>query len=170
MQPKRMNQYPQLNISHPPICDPLFYCSRALLKKKRYFNMLHEWVVKYFERPYAKNEYPAGWESDFIPGKTLFIPAIDKERFRMNENLLQKKEQDITKATYEYCQEIARRIGYDDELILDAPQRYVAAASIMWPVVRPTYPSGRIIHSLFYSIADYKSRNAFLHKYLMKCI
>jgi hypothetical protein len=49
------------------------------------------------------------------------------------------------------CLRTAVRILYDEEVILDEDPRVIAAASMHPMLRRPVHPTGRIIHSLYYS-------------------
>ena len=50
-----------------------------------------------------------------------------------------------------YCQFLAERVMCNDEVLLDSPLRYIAAASELPIARRPLFPYGRIVMSLYYS-------------------
>ncbi len=61
---------------------------------------------------------------------------------------------DVVEHIDEYCQRLSVSMFYDDALQMDAPLRYIAAASILEPMERPAYPHGRVLLSLAYSSAS----------------
>jgi hypothetical protein len=52
--------------------------------------------------------------------------------------------------SYRTCQNLANRINEGEVILEGSRLRDIAAASLLEPLRRPRYPSGRIIHSLYY--------------------
>ena len=57
----------------------------------------------------------------------------------------------------QYCCYLAERLLFNDEVLLDAPLRYIAAAAELPLLGRPVYCSGRILLSLYYAKNDHDS-------------
>jgi len=63
-----------------------------------------------------------------------------------------------------YCQYLAERLMFNDELVLDAPVKYIAAAAELPVASRPVHPSGRVQLSLYYSQANADKWEALFRK------
>lgn len=114
--------------------DPKFFLAKALMSDKGKLLMQ---LYNWAEEHYDN--------LTFIPKKYSKKPEI---RYRVTE----------------YCQVLAERLALNDELVLDAPLKYIAAASVLSPVSRPAYPVGRILLSLSYSSGDRNNFEEFIKK------
>ena len=104
---------------------PTFYIIKALLSDKKHIRSLINWANKHFG-------------DDF-----LFFPYKDD---KSDIELVYE-----SKKIYNKCKKIAENLLYDQHLILYEKPKNIAAASVLKPIKRPVYPSGRILHSIYYS-------------------
>lgn len=110
------------------LMTPLFYLIKAIIDDEKHIKNLIVWLSKYLG-------------DDFF-----FFPYRDyKNKTEFKEN---------TERIYNKCVSIAKTLLYKEELVLNEKPKMIAAASVLKPIKRPVYPSGRILHSLIYS--DYQ--------------
>lgn len=102
-----------------------FYLIKAILSDKKYIKKILQWA-----KDYLGDEY------------LFFQWSKDKTKEALEED---------SKDEYYKCEEIAKKLIYDDLLIENESPKMIAASSVLLPIKRPVYPSGRILHSLFYS-------------------
>jgi len=57
----------------------------------------------------------------------------------------------------QYCKDLAERLLFNDELLLEAPLQHISAAAELPLIERPVYCSGRILLSLHYSANKYQT-------------
>jgi hypothetical protein len=120
----------ELDLDHPePFMyrEPSFHLLRVFARTPEGLNRVERWMAEY--------------SRDF-----LFFPRPSGECTR-------EERRAVVAATTDYCKEIAERIVFGRELILDAPLKYITAASELPSVGRPAHPAGRVLLSLHYSEA-----------------
>jgi hypothetical protein len=100
----------------------VFLISALYANDNQYLNELIDWCRKYSEPEF------------------FFYPISKKRRF------IKKQVDAINKK----CRVIAANLLYNEQIVLNANPRYIAAASVHPLLRRPFYPGGRVIHSIFY--------------------
>jgi hypothetical protein len=84
---------------------------------------------------------------------SLFYPFPLKDDFGSPEATREAKTKypDVIALVNQYTAQIGDRLIYNDEVVTDAPLRYIAAAAMLPGLNHPSNCMGRIIHSLYYS-------------------
>ncbi len=72
-----------------------------------------------------------------------------------NDDDFQLKRSEISRRIYNYCAGISWNLFSENSLELTAPPKYIAAASMIDPISRPFFPTGRLLHSIYYTESNY---------------
>jgi len=85
------------------------------------------------------------WAEKYLGAGYLFFP-------------LEQNMREMSATIFVKCKSLSERLHVNSELLLDERPKYIAAASVLSPIRRPAYPSGRILHSLAYCRGE-RNRN-----------
>ena len=148
----------ELSLGGPNLFSEWFFAIKALIKGRNYyFDDLRDWVWENFD----SSQKMEGENKELVPGKVmnsrlLFFPPPAPGISKKERREIEKR---VSAAIRKYMNRIAQQMAFDKAVVINEPHKYLSAGSVTWPNFRPLFPTGRVVHSLFYSDGNYQNRN-----------